>query len=413
MTDIKKVDNTSTLNSGLRKLWKFALFAYIICNTAFASQSYLMMLNSYAMYFFIGVSLLCIITSGVIRFNYYMLSFIAFTVVLIAGNLYTESSHAFSYTYDFFVAFCIVFCVMNYIENENDIQFIFQSLMIGGMVLDVYVLSIYGSNFITAIMEQTRVGEVAGNVNDVGLKSCYASLIALYFLLNHKQKINKLFYVIVCVVGVFFSIITASKKVLILLVIGFLFIFILSGDKKKNALIAIRNVLIAVFAAVLVVYLIYNVKYFEYMKIRIDEIFDMLINGGGNSSDQKRMRFLVEGFQVFVQNPLFGDGTAASFNYFGTYSHSNFVEILMNHGVFGFVAYYFCYPIVIFRCISKGKQKTKKMNLSYLCLFVYLSILVLSIALVYYTFIYYHILLAVSAAYVLNSGMTENEEDVV
>ena len=410
MTDINRIGDSSKLNPSMRKLWKISLWMYLICNTAFASQSYLMMLNSYAMYFFLVLSMLCILSAGELKFNAYTISVVAFMMIILGGNLYSTSSYAISYTYDFFVSFCIVFCIMNYIENELDIEFIFKTLMVGGIVLDFYVLSIYGAGFIDAIMEQNRVGEVAGNVNDVGLKSCYAALIALFFLLNHKNKIHKLLYISVCVIGAFFSIITASKKVLILLLLGCVYMFVFTGIKKKNFLVILRNLGIAIVASALILVLIYNLKYFEYMRVRIDELFDMLLNGGGNSSDQKRMRFLVEGLAVFAQNPIFGDGTAASFNYFNTYSHSNFVEILMNHGLVGFVAYYFAYPIAIYRCFKKKKENTERTNLSALCLFFYISILILSIALVYYTFIYYHILLSVSAAYVLNRNMNAKRE---
>ena len=150
------------------------------------------------------------------------------------------------------------------------------------------------------------------------------------------------------------------------------------------------------------------------MRIRIDELLDLLINGGGNRSDQKRVRFLVEGFSIFLQNFFIGDGTAASYNYFDTYSHSNILEILLNNGILGFLVFYFAYPIVIFQCIKKRQLQTSEVNMSNLCLFLFLSILVLSIALVYYTFIYYEVLLAVAAAYVLNDNMMkERKDDIV
>lgn len=411
MTDIKTINRENRINSSLKSLWKISLLLYIVCNTAFASKSYLMMLNSYAMYFFLGVSVICIAACGFLRFNLYTLSMLIFIPVMLLGNLYSKSSYAISYTYDYFVAFCIVFCIMNYIEGTEDIIFIFKCLMIGGLVLDIYVLSIYGSGFIDAIMSQTRVGEVAGNVNDVGLKSCYSALIALYFIFNSNQNKYKPFYLILCVVCIFFSLITASKKVLILLIIGVVFLFLFNG-KKKNVLKIIRNILLAVSVSLLFIYLVYNVKYFEYLRIRVDELFKTLLNSGGNSSDQKRMRFLIEGMRVFYEHPFLGDGTAASFKYFGTYSHSNFVELLMNHGILGFVCFYFSYPIIIFRCFKKRTLKESETDMTYMCLFLFLSIIILSVALVYYTFVYYQILLAVSAAYVLNSSMKQDKETV-
>ena len=69
MTNIAKNNYDGRLNPYLKILWKFALFVYIICNTAFASKSALMMLNSYALYLFVAVSALCILCSGIVKFN--------------------------------------------------------------------------------------------------------------------------------------------------------------------------------------------------------------------------------------------------------------------------------------------------------------------------------------------------------
>ena len=408
MTNTIQVKKPSELNSSLRKLWKFSLCLYIICNTAFSSKSVLMMLNSYAMYFFLGVSLLCIFVRGEIKFNLYTISMVVFLCILLLGDLYSNSFAALAYTYDYFVTFCIVFCVVNYISSEHDVEFVLKTLMWGGVVLDLYVLSIYGSGFIDAIVEQTRVGEVAGNANDVGLKSGFSAIIALFYFFKDKSK--RPLYVTVCGITMFFAIITASKKVLIFLLLGILFMSF-QNRKKQNVLISIRNFLIAIVLTALMILIVYNVKYFEYMRIRIDDFLNMIIKGeGGSGSDQKRMTFLIEGLRVFAHNPVFGDGTAASFTYFGTYSHSNIIEILMNHGIVGFSVYYLCYPFVFAKCWVSRKRRTDGVNLSSVCLFFYLSIVILSVALVYYVFVYYNLLLSVLAAYALNINTNRDEE---
>ena len=396
------------VDGSLRKLWSFSLFVFLVCHIAFSSQNYLLILNTYALYFFLGVSFLCIFVSGEIKFNLFLATMVVFQLVLLIGDIYSTSPEMMHYTYSYFVSMCIVFCMVNYIREDKDIKFIFKGIMVGGFALNIYIISLYGSAFIDVIMSQTRVGEVAGNANDIGIKSCISAFFALYFLVKEKQKkLVKIMHIVICFVCFFFALITASKQVVILLVVGLFYLFMIHDN--KNPLVYIRNASVFLILLIVAVLLIYNVKYFEYLKTRIDEFVALLLHGGGSESDAKRMRFLSEGISVFLQKPIFGDGTAASYNYFSTYSHSNLVEILMNHGFLGFIVYYFPYPLAVYRCIQKKKSKYDTMKLSTLCLFVFISLIVLSFTLVHYNIIYYQLLIAVSATF----GFKSKDDDSV
>ena len=405
MTGIARINCEDKLNPSLRKLWKISVFFFVLCNTAFSSQFSLMILSTISLYFLLVVSAICIISSGVIKLNLFVMSFAGFLAITLVGCLYSSNSNCFSHVYDCFVCVCLVFCFLNFIYDYHDVEFIFKAFMISGIVMDFYIMSIYGTGFVEAIFTQTRIGEIVGNSNNVGLKSCYSALIALFFLLNEKQSRRiKALYAFIIIVGVFFSLITASKKVVILLLLGFVYLFLFSNQRKRF-LVVTRNLFIGLCVIALFIYLVYNSTYFEYLKIRIDDLISFLSEGDGNSSDQKRMRFLIEGFEVFKKHFLFGDGTLSSVNYFDTYSHSNFIEILMNHGIVGFGVFYFVYPLVIYRCYKYKRVDTEGVNMSRFCLLVFVSILVLSIALVYYMYVYYQLLLAVASSYVLNPNM--------
>ncbi len=389
----------------VRNLWTFSLFVFIVCNIAFSSKTYLMMLNSYALYFFLGVSLICVIVSGEIKANLFLIAMLGFQVVMLIGNIYGTSTEMFSTTYNFFITLCIVFFIINYIQTDRDIKFIFTSIMFGGLLLDIYILSIYGSGFIGAITSHTRVGEVVGNANDVGLKSCFSAIIALYFVIKDKhKKSKKVIYLMLCVVCLFFALITASKQVAIILVVGMLYLVFTS--KNKFLLSHRKNIFFIIVAFTVAVYFFYNAKYFDYLRLRLDEFLELILNGGGSHSDEKRMRFITEGIAVFWQNPFFGEGTASSYNYFSTYSHSNFVELLMNHGIFGFLVYYFVFPVAVFGCIKKKNKGQDKLNISSLCIFIFIAVFVLSFTLVYYSAIYYQVLIAVAATFGLKTPDT-------
>ena len=307
---------------------------------------------------------------------------VVFFIVSIIGLLYTTSGYAQTFMYDLFVVICILFCMVNFINSTDDIHFMFQALMVGGFVLDFYIIYLYGGNFIDAIFNDTRVGELAGNANEVGIKSCYASCIALFFVINEKQPtIKKAIYSIICLVCAFFSVITASRKVLLLLLLGFLFLLLFRENKSMNAVKLVRNICFAFGAILFIIFLVYNIDAFSLLRNRIDEFFSLLQTGGGNHGDKNRIMFFQEGWRVFLEHPFWGDGTACSDVYFGTYSHCNYIEILMSNGVLGFLVFYFSYPIIFFRLLSRRKYvflrkstlgPNSKISMDILCLFVFI-----------------------------------------
>ena len=93
----------------------------------------------------------------------------------------------------------------------------------------------------------------------------------------------------------------------------------------------------------------------------INERLELLFEGfgGGGSSyqtDQTRKMMISQGMEAFYQKPILGHGTGYSYTLFGTYSHNNFVELLMNYGMVGFILYYAVYLFIIVKLWRQVKQ---------------------------------------------------------
>ena len=198
----------------LRKVWQFSILLFMFFHVAFYfTGTYLSFLNPLSMYFFLFVSAICIFQKGYIKLNYFLVPMFVFIALLIIGMLYSKQ-YVYEPLYSYFVTLCIVFCFVNYIESEKDVEYIFKAIMYGGILMVFYAISIYGSSFINAILSHKRVGEIVGNANDVGLRACYSSLIALFFLLNEKcKKIKKIDYVNAFLYGLYYTLTTKGKKI--------------------------------------------------------------------------------------------------------------------------------------------------------------------------------------------------------
>lgn len=73
-----------------------------------------------------------------------------------------------------------------------------------------------------------------------------------------------------------------------------------------------------------------------------------------DSSYDKRTEMVEQGFQLWQQAPLFGNGADAfrELSGQGTYSHNNYVELLCNLGVVGVILFYSIYAQVLFRAMQ-------------------------------------------------------------
>ena len=92
-----------------------------------------------------------------------------------------------------------------------------------------------------------------------------------------------------------------------------------------------------------------------------------LITGRGiiESSALLRYKYIKLGIDIFKKNPVFGVGmgNARLFvaNNYGhdSYLHNNYVELLADGGVFGFIIYYYIYYIIIKDLIKYFRYREK------------------------------------------------------
>jgi len=93
--------------------------------------------------------------------------------------------------------------------------------------------------------------------------------------------------------------------------------------------------------------------------LRVAKRFIELTEGSGKSTTQ-RTSYIVIGLGEFVDNPILGIGIGSLKSILGTYSHSNFIELLAGIGIVGFLIFYSLY-FNIFLVLSRFKNKNKKL----------------------------------------------------
>lgn len=183
-----------------------------------------------------------------------------------------------------------------------------------------------------------RVGDnLSGNVNSVAVCLGIGSFSAIYLLLNRKKVV----YAASAAIIIFFMLITGSKNSLIVLCVIAIYFLIYETKGRKKRIFILSATLVVGFILVFKNSYLYNI-----IGYRIVDFLGQLglpIRGASYSnSTALRIHYYEEGFKAFLSKPLFGGGMKyfEAFSGAGTYSHSNYIEVLANFGVVGFLLYY-------------------------------------------------------------------------
>lgn len=234
--------------------------------------------------------------------------------------------------------------------NFASIKIYLSALYISGYALLGYVLIKYDlAEYVTAMFAGRRLGGLIGNENTFGRCFAIAAITAFYFFLYSKQPRFKIFHILSFAVFVFFSLSSGSKKAIIIIIGGVVAMGILKfGIREVGKAILYAVLILAVGFAVL------QLPVFQ----SINQRFFSFLTGDFGVSDQIRAGFIRTGWEYFLNNPFFGYGLS-SFSVMsgeGTYSHNNWIELLVSVGAIGFLLY--CVPFISSGiCLFRGVLK--------------------------------------------------------
>ncbi len=182
-----------------------------------------------------------------------------------------------------------------------------------------------------------RLGETIGiNANHVGFLFVMGALICLYYLIVEKKwGVIPLF---VLFAGL--SLFSGSRKAIFILIVGIILISILSIKNPLNAIIVL------LVSGLLVAGILFLSLNWEPLRnvlgVRIEKLISVFIDGKGDGSTETRIAMIKLGAEMFLEKPFFGWGLRAFTNVspFATYSHNNYIEVLVSWGVVGLLWYY-------------------------------------------------------------------------
>ncbi len=222
--------------------------------------------------------------------------------------------------------------------------------MMVGLALTAYLV------LTGAIFSGDRLEGSGVNANGIGMLIAFTMVMMEYRFIT-KSYDNAWPYGIILCVFLFVIILSGSRKSLILcglpLLIAYLF------QNKRKFMIRVVAVIMAIVVAYLLI--MYVPVLYRSIGYRIEELLTWLSTGETDEASMlTRFKYIKLGFDTFMTKPWTGIGLstfATLEGSYGTYSHNNFIELLVSGGIPALVAFYLPFIVAIWRMIRRASQE--------------------------------------------------------
>lgn len=330
---------------------------YII--TGYIAQNVILpaAVNSLVLYMYIGWTALNVLGQKRVGLDSHTLWHIAIIIYsAVSGFIAPYGSTANLYT--MFVALVLSFCMQYTISSKEKLIICARSYAVAATLL-VIGLAVTG-NLIT----DERLGEdLLDGANKLGTMFAISSALTAWLIVYRCQTTKEKFLYIGMYAAQLLALILSEgrKSVLIAVAALILFLYMKEGrDHQKHTII--KTILIAIIVFIACYALINN----QFLYDTIGYRFEMLLNISQNNEavvdtgDVKRIQMIEYGLQKWLDSPVIGYGfdSFKQYNYLECtgkrmYSHNNYVEVLFDLGIIGFILYYSAYVRVAKYAVRK------------------------------------------------------------
>ena len=262
------------------------------------------------------------------------------------------------------------------------------------VLCDVFLIAFLIINEGPAILSGgTRIGNSGIGVNGTALYLCVFNTVFLYLImLKGLRSLTPL-----CVLSILITILTGSKKGLLALLVA---VVVLCVAKYKWRFY--RYVVPVIGGALLLYVIMHNEYFYAILGRRLTQFVDNIIDPKSNNSTGERILFYQLGWGYFKDHIWLGNGRGffAANSGFGTYSHSNYIEMLVSFGIVGTGIYYSFFVTNLIKGLRNIKIQPEAVL--FICLIVQFLVLDFA-AITYYSFGMVYFILFIATQYLKNT----------
>lgn len=281
-------------------------------------------------------------------------------------------------------------------------------ILCAGIAMCIFYLSTYGiSGYLAAMKGIGRIGSEFENTNTIGGSGAFIITIAV---IQGIEK-RKWYYYLAAAISAFIVIGSGSKAAILVSLVGILIAILYSATIRKNS--KLHKFAMIVTLGVALLYIINNISSIPFLNSILERFEEMFADLAGrsmyaNTSTTYRMKMNEVGLNAFLSHPLSGVGiyamkdTLASNGLPYIIVHCNYIELLADLGIIGFLVYYYVYYYML-RRIRKCS-----INKSFAICMVFLMLLIDVTGVTYYSQRFILFLVLTSLAVEEDEGVVEN-----
>ncbi len=381
--------------SSIDNLINGILFLYILSLYLFTyREGYTTYSNLLAMVLVLTIVFRIIIFRRKLVFNWLLITHLIFICICAMSTFYAiEPVLAATKTRTLVLVYVTMIALINYIDSYDKVRNVMTYFIYSGFIASIYILmhSDFG--------QLNRFGSVLGNVNAVGMILGISAVFCFSIMINER----KFSFVLLLSVILPTILLTGSRKSLLFVIMSIAIMLWLRN--KTDVKGTVKFVIISILLITVSIYTIMNVPLFYQILGRRMLSLVSFITGEGTleTSVNIRSHMMSFGLMMFGNKPLNGygiDNYRVLYGYaigdFGTYAHNNYVELLVNVGILGLVAYYLTHVVVLKR-LFRSETVVRDASLNYVFISIIFAYITLAVSLVYYDNKHFSLVLALAS----------------
>lgn len=404
-TDHEVNQNAHKKNIGIWIVYLYVLLSFIGQPPLMSSKWQSLSLN-----LLLGISILTIIFFGRLKIIYYHFWYIVLICVSLVSCLYAiDPFVAYQGLYSLLVVFGLTVAISTMIKNEEEIKKIIICFSSSGFILFVVLL----------VTNQLNVDERLGN-SLFGNANIFAGVVMLSLMCSiwlalYSNGVMKYCFIIFAATQVYMLFLSGGRKYILIPALFLYLLFLLKKNDQGKSKIIQYTVLFSVVVGISY-WLMFNIpQLYSTVGYRMEGFFELFSKEAENKihADVVRQSMIQYGIDFFTNRPILGYGID---NYkilfdeaFGryVYSHNNYIEILVNYGLFGFVVYYSFYLYLIYK-LWRDKCRDTKLRDFFLAFMV--CLLPLEMGIISYNQYFIQIFISLVSGYLFFSKVKEKKD---
>lgn len=372
------------------------IFLYIVSLYVLTYRAGLHLIsNALALGLIVSIWANFLVTRRKLVFNKFLFLFLLFIIICSISIFYAlDPSLALTKVRTLLLIFLVMFSLVNHIDSYEKIEKFIKHIVYSGIIASLYILST--SDF----SQLTRFGGELGNVNAIGMIIGISTTFCFYFIITEKKRT----YIFFMVPMLSTILLTGSRKSLLFVVMNILLIVYL---KNRGNLKSIFKFVVITMAIMLIFYFVtFNVPlFYQIVGVRLENMFNFILGHGTIEGSMNTRAFMIDvGVEMFKNKPLTGYGIdnfrilyGNIIGGIGTYSHNNFIELLVDVGIIGFITYYFTHTLIL-KSLFRSSKMVVNSTLCFTFIAIIISYTILGLSLVYYDSKHFSFLLAVASS---------------